>query len=224
MLRAILFDLGGTVLSERSYDIGAGYDSISKHIETNQSITTLQNDITLGQVGSSEFSVLEWIRARLSNGVADSRAELLEMDLRDSTVSLEPIDGVEEALKFLHNNSIRVAALSNATFSSTCISRELEKHNLAKYFEFVVSSADIGIRKPHSAPFELALSLFQLTSREVCYVGDSWNADIVGANSASILPIHFAEHFYEPSTQIKHYQLNGWDKFPDLWRTLSNTY
>jgi len=217
MLDAILFDLGGTVLAEKSYDLAAGYASISANMNANESLTTLQNAIALGQENNREFSVFEWIETHLDKTDNRNVTEFLEHRLWDNTVYLEPMNDVEDALKYLRNRSIRVAALSNAIFSSKCIVRELQKHNLAQYFEFVVSSADIGVRKPHRIAFAKCLDLFELSSSQVCYVGDNWIADVSGASSANILPIHFGCNANESGISLEHHQLNDWSDFDCLW-------
>jgi len=223
MLNAILFDLGGTVLAEKSYDLAAGYASISTNFDTMESLATLLNTIALGQESNREFSVLEWIETHLNKTNDQNITELLEHKLWDNTVSLEPMNGVDDVLKYLSDRSVRVAALSNAIFSSKCIVRELQKHNLAHYFEFVVSSADIGVRKPHGLAFTKSLDLFELGSSEVCYVGDNWMADVYGANSANILPIHFGCNANESSISVEHYQLNNWSDFYRLWEEISTS-
>lgn len=223
MLKAVLFDLGDTVLAEKSYDLVAGYASISAELNVNESLSDLLDAITLGQKNNQEFSVLEWIETRLDPAETVNDAELVELKLWDNTVSLEPINDVENVLKFLRDRSIRVAALSNAIFSSQCIFRELQKHNLAQYFEFVLSSADIGVRKPHRMAFEKSVDLIGLGNSEICYIGDKWTADVFGASSANILPVHFGSSVNASGVSVEHYQLDEWDDFDCLWAELSDS-
>lgn len=106
------------------------------------------------QVGTAEFQLLQWIRDNLSSDQASVTAEAIELKLWKKTVSLLPIQGVQSVLDFLVKENIRVAAISNAIFRSPCMAYELEKHGLNKYFEFILSSADHGIRKPDPKIFE----------------------------------------------------------------------
>jgi len=223
MLNAILFDLGGTVLAEKSYNLEVGYASISENLDVNESLITLQNAISLGQEGNREFSVLKWIETHLHETEKRGDAELIEYKLWENTVSLEPMDDVERVLKYLNDRSIKVAALSNAIFSSMCITRELEKHNLAQYFDFVVSSADIGVRKPDGMAFTKSLDLFEFTSSEICYIGDNWVVDVSGASSANILPIHFGCSDNKSGISVEHYQLDNWSDFDCLWAEISTS-
>lgn len=105
-------------------------------------------------MGTAEFQLLQWIRDNLSSDQASVTAEAIELKLWKKTVSLLPIQGVQSVLDFLVKENIRVAAISNAIFRSPCMAYELEKHGLNKYFEFILSSADHGIRKPDPKIFE----------------------------------------------------------------------
>ena len=221
MLQAALLDLGNTVLRERSYNLRTGFDSISQHLNPSQSIDKLIESINVTQIETTEFSVLNWIKHNIKISDNDVSTEFLEVCLWNHTVTLEPIEQVKESLEFLKDNEIRIAALSNAIFSANCIRLELEKHDLDEYFEFVISSSDIGIRKPNTAIFELALERFNLSSNRVCYIGDNWNADIIGAYSANILPIHFSRDEVISDSGFNYYNFSNWQQFTGLWKNLS---
>ena len=221
MLQAVLLDLGNTVLREHSYNLRTGFDSISQYLNPSQSIDKLIDSINVTQIETTEFSVLNWIKhnTRLSDNEVST--EFLEACLWNHTVTLEPIEQVKESLEFLKGNGVRIAALSNAIFSANCLRLELRKHNLDHYFEFVISSSDIGIRKPDIALFELALERLNLSSSSVCYIGDNWNADVVAADSANILPIHFSIDKAISDSKFSYYNFSHWRQFPDLWKNLS---
>ena len=95
---------------------------------------------------------------------------------------------------------------------------ELEGHKLDGYFEFVISSADHGIRKPDIKIFELALSALEIKPHDVWYIGDSWDADIVGATSANMTAVWFKDRFHDHDANIKHIKLRKWSDFEDVWR------
>lgn len=55
---------------------------------------------------------------------------------------------------------------------------------LEKYFEFIILSQDVGIQKPDSGIFALAIHKAGCMPNEFLYVGDSQEEDIVGARKA----------------------------------------
>ena len=52
-----------------------------------------------------------------------------------------------------------------------------------KYFDEVVESAVVGIRKPDNAIFKLGVDALKLRPEEVLVIGDSYSKDIVPAMS-----------------------------------------
>ena len=59
--------------------------------------------------------------------------------------------GVEEALSNLRRSGLRIGCLSNSVFSGPVMQSELERHQLEA--DFVLSSADITVRKFRLRPF-----------------------------------------------------------------------
>ena len=153
MTKAPLLDLGGTVLAEQSYDLVSGFYAVSDRLLPNITFADLCDAIKIGQIELSEFSVLNWIKENSLKPEEPTKACDIELALWENTVSLEPIEGVADALENLRYNGVRVGAISNAIFSSGCISRELRNHDLLRHFEFVISSADFGLRKSATTIF-----------------------------------------------------------------------
>ena len=60
---------------------------------------------------------------------------------------------------------------------------------MAPYFDEIVSSADVGYRKPNPMIFTIALERMGLAPSEVMHVGDRPDADGAGAADAGIAPV-----------------------------------
>jgi HAD superfamily hydrolase (TIGR01549 family) len=65
----------------------------------------------------------------------------------------------------------------------------LERTGLARHFEVIVCSRDLGIRKPNPRIFEHVLGELGVRPDEAVHVGDSVEADMVGASNAGLVPI-----------------------------------
>ena len=65
----------------------------------------------------------------------------------------------------------------------------LHKLGLEAFFEQVLISAELGIRKPNPAIFQLALDFFKVPASQAVMVGDTLGADILGAQNAGIFSI-----------------------------------
>jgi len=90
---------------------------------------------------------------------------------------------VPEALASLRERGLRLAVISNI------VSRRLVPHNLAAYgvahyFDPIVTSAGLGIRKPHARIFLETARLMGLPACACAYVGDTVSRDVVGARRA----------------------------------------
>jgi HAD superfamily hydrolase (TIGR01549 family) len=104
-----------------------------------------------------------------------------ELYLRAFHVKL--IEGAKEIIKNLAKQ-FRLAILSNAI--SNVARRTLLETNLDKYFEKIIISRDLGIRKPDPEIFRYTLTSLDLESIQVMHVGDSLHDDIQGATSVGI--------------------------------------
>lgn len=57
----------------------------------------------------------------------------------------------------------------------------LQRFNLPRFFDAVVVSGELGLRKPHPKIFEEALKKLDIEAVQAVFVGDSLKADIYGA-------------------------------------------
>jgi putative hydrolase of the HAD superfamily len=92
-------------------------------------------------------------------------------------------DDVRPALESLENARVRLCVVSNW---DSRLPRLLRALDLDRHFEFVLTSAEAGWRKPHRAPFDAALERLDLVAERVVHVGDSHDEDIAGARNAGI--------------------------------------
>ena len=69
------------------------------------------------------------------------------------------------------------------------VHRLLDELALRPFFDAVVVSGDVGVKKPDPAIFVPALEQTGLTTDEVLFVGDSPEDDVAGARAAGLRPI-----------------------------------
>lgn len=95
-------------------------------------------------------------------------------------------DDVLPCLKALKRGHLTLGIVSNWSPNLTDLMRGLY---LAPYFDEIVSSADVGYRKPDPMIFTIMLERLNLSPEEVLHVGDRPDADGEGAAAAGIRPI-----------------------------------
>jgi FMN phosphatase YigB (HAD superfamily) len=69
------------------------------------------------------------------------------------------------------------------------VSQLVGRFQLECFFDFVLTSAACSFRKPHPRIFEMALAHWNIPASEAIMVGDSLEADIMGAQKAGLLGV-----------------------------------
>jgi putative hydrolase of the HAD superfamily len=90
------------------------------------------------------------------------------------------------ALEAARSRGQRLVVASNWDVSLNGVLRTLE---LEPLLDGIVTSAEVGSRKPAPAIFERALALVGARADEVIHVGDSLDEDVAGARAAGIDPV-----------------------------------
>ncbi len=86
-------------------------------------------------------------------------------------------------LSALHKRGLRLAIISNA-ISRQLVRRRLADYGIAHYFDPIVTSSNLGWRKPNERIFIEAARLLGLPSLACAYVGDTVSRDVIGARRA----------------------------------------
>lgn len=72
--------------------------------------------------------------------------------------------------------------------------KKLRNSKIEGYFEHVIDSEMAGVKKPNPVIFELALNRANVVSRNALMIGDSLEADILGAKDSGFHTLHFNAH------------------------------
>lgn len=97
-------------------------------------------------------------------------------------------DGTYEILDHLYSK-YKLHIITNG-FSEVQY-KKMENSGLTKYFDKIITSEDAGVKKPNPKIFKYALQLAEASSNESVMIGDSWEADIMGALDYGIDAIFF---------------------------------
>jgi putative hydrolase of the HAD superfamily len=105
----------------------------------------------------------------------------------DDPSAWRPAPFALETLQTLKASGIRMAVVSNWHSALHSI---LDAHGVKPLFDFVLTSAEAGRKKPHREIFEHALSRLGAAAEEAAHVGDSWSDDVGGALDSGLTPIY----------------------------------
>jgi len=197
VIRAIIFDFGGT-LAEGSIDWdeyhmailrllrSEGYDvemtrlrkAIGASLERLESVRSGGRELRLEEVYSYALSML---------GICpddDMLRAIHDLFRRHFETTFYPC--VDDVLREL-SARYRLAVLSNTMSDTPRIM--LQETGLIGYFDLVVCSSDLGIRKPDPRIFQYVLDKLGVAAGEAVHVGDEVETDIAGATKAGIRAI-----------------------------------
>lgn len=207
MLKGAIFDLGGTLIHfTASWEEvrAARMNAICEALKERGVVLDL-NDMKREYVAlhdeESEYSArtLEEIefeesvtklldRLRVEVRQRPAMADLVKRSFALEVGSWVLFPGVQKMLQQVRSLGLKIGVLSNAR-SDWAIREIVERLNLTKYFDAIVTSAAVGFRKPRPEPFQRILKLLDLDASEVVMIGNSMEADIAGARPLGIRTI-----------------------------------
>lgn len=167
----------------------------------------LWNLYRLGEIRKEELIVERFLVPVREFGINDAEyAKSLSDDfLERTTRKTRLIDGSIELLDYLRPK-YRMHILSNG-FREVQF-KKIENSGLQPYFDKIILSEDAGVNKPHPDIFTYALKNTNSRRNETLMIGDSWEADIAGAQKSRIAQIWFnpadiSSDGFEPTYTVK---------------------
>jgi putative hydrolase of the HAD superfamily len=107
------------------------------------------------------------------------------------------------------------------------VQQMVDRWELRPFFETIVTSAGVGFRKPDERIFRPALNHFGVPPEQVAMVGDSLEADILGANLSGIYSIWITRRVSLPGEGVLTIQpqavIPALDLIPGLLADIENT-
>ena len=224
--KAILFDFADTIFHETKLDWDRGNLWLFNNAINLQKVTfkefnehkeKIYSDIRPKRMSSliehSWVSSIRLIFESLQMKVETNNS--IEIEYFKKVVEEYLAPGIKNTLDTIKSKNIRAGIVSNNTFCGKTLENELESHGISKYFEFVISSADYGIRKPHPFIFELARGKLGLKSNEIWFIGDNRENDYMASKNVGMIPFLYTGNTNR-SEDIKENIIHSWDELEVL--------
>ena len=199
MLKAILFDLGGTLFDQEPVPASAYHGAARKTYEFlrardcrlpafpwyfSRKCGSVVGRYLWSRVSRRDFSTFDILR-RHCRHMNLSPAELHEL----AGLWYEPIAAqttvardVVPTLSRLRDRGLSLGLVSNTFIPACILDRHLEQHGLLEFFPVRIYSSEIGHRKPYRPIFEIALKQIGAQARQAMFVGDRVRNDVWGAS------------------------------------------
>ncbi|MFY9717863.1 MAG: HAD family hydrolase [Thermoplasmata archaeon] len=193
-IRAVLFDLGGTLVDERDY---GGWVDLARRVYLDLDADTLSHfyaevvrefDANPPALEREAAQVEFWreVLKRSSGREVDSRVATQYLALlREAEPPVRLFSDVRRCLDQLRSEHRTLAIVSNST-SEASVRRILDRVGVLEYFERVVSSGTEGVAKPAAEIFRRAIERLGVRPEEALFVGDLPATDARGANAAGL--------------------------------------
>jgi putative hydrolase of the HAD superfamily len=193
--KAIFFDLGETLVTQNIEDnlvTMKALEKISKILPGDKSSTELFSIYKQGYKINEAFRtrhhveipIQAWMVQLLRRALGDEPDDSLVQEAIKIIVSARAENAVifpdsEPLLEKLSRQRTKLGVVSNVSSHDVAV-EILRKVGLLEYFDKVVTSAFVGIRKPDPGIFLYSLMQFKLQPREAVIVGDSESHDVWG--------------------------------------------
>ncbi len=213
-IRAVLFDLGNTLVSyyqptdfmpilRRSLDaclLTLGHTPLSREAQTELVHQALE--LNQERADLAVWPLEERLRVLFRHYTPEPTIDTALAE-RLSQAFLQPIFATAvvspdalPVLLGLKRRGVKTAIVSNTPWGSSgrVWRAELARHELLAAVDAIVFCRDVGWRKPHPSPFRRALEMLGVSAKEAAFVGDDPVWDIEGADGAGLLPILLGAH------------------------------
>lgn len=97
-------------------------------------------------------------------------------------------DDVVDTLRYLRASGLQIGALTDVAYGMDNSFSLQDIALIHNYFDAVLTSVDVGFRKPNAAGYLALLKAFGASPSQMIYVGDE-QKDIVGANALGIVSV-----------------------------------
>lgn len=199
IIRGILFDIGDTILSAEKLQQRALKETVNRlaeepwmldpeefvrayqaadqepHFDELPDLNHLYSD---PRIITRTFQMLSW---PFTSEIVDSFLRAYRHELRSN---IRPDKSLKEVFDKLKEQGAKLGIVSNGTTREQI--DQLMLMQIREYFEPILISEEVGIRKPDPRILLLASDRWQVPPREILVVGDRGDWEIVGAHRAGM--------------------------------------
>lgn len=200
MIKAVLFDLDGTLINTNKLVINSFKHTFNVHLQKEvpeeEIIKTFGEPLsdTLKRYDPNNFQELIKTFQEYNSKMHDSLAE--------------EFDGIQDGLYSLKNKGLLLGVVTSKR--RVMAERGLKLFNMYDCMDVIVTPEDTKIHKPNPEPIYKACKLLNIVPQEVIMVGDSNNDILCGKNAGAVtclvsytaLPIKYVLE-YKPDFVIK---------------------
>ncbi|NES78634.1 MULTISPECIES: HAD family phosphatase [Okeania] len=194
MLKAILFDLDGTIVNTDPLHF-----QVWKEILNNYGIVIDHNSYKEKISGGTNPTILKKLLPHLSTTEVEELADYKEAKFREMATNLEPMTGLLEFIAWVKKQKLQKAVVTNAPPENAEFM--LDVLQLTDTFPLVILGGVMTVAKPDPAPYKLCLEKLEISPEEAIVFEDS-RSGIKSAVGAGIYTVGVAST-HEPESLLE---------------------
>ena len=189
MIKAVVFDLDDTLISEKEY-IRSGFKVVAKKI-------AVENNLNENNVYKLMYETFNEDSKNVFNRVLDKLGIQYEIDYikelincyREHMPDIKLYDDAKYIIETLYQKGIKLGMITDGY--KVTQRNKLKVLDISDYFEYIVVTDELGREfwKPHKKSYEIMKEKLGFDYDEMVYVGDNVDKDFVTANKLGIRTI-----------------------------------
>jgi FMN phosphatase YigB (HAD superfamily) len=221
--KAIFFDLGETLVTQNIEDNMVTKNALAeirpilpKRVSPERFFGLYREGYKINETIRSrhhvEIPIQIWMRQLLERVIEDKPSDELvskaiKIIVRARAANAVAFDDADSTLRKLSKRDVRLGIISNVS-SHEVATGILDNVKLTKYFDQLITSASVGIRKPDPGIFRYALMQFKVRPEEAAIVGDSEIHDIGGGYVAGLETV-LVDRRHRVEKSLANYRFNS---------------
>lgn len=190
MIKAVVFDLDDTLISEKEYII-SGFKIVSKKIAKD-------NKLNEDEVFNKALELFEISSKEVFNRILDefeikySKEYILKLIkyYREHKPNIEFFEDVIPTINKLKKAGYKLGIITDG-YKETQLAK-LEALNCRNLFDEIIITDELGREfwKPHEKPYKMMAKKLDINLNEMIYIGDNVNKDFVTANKLGVITVY----------------------------------
>ena len=182
MIKAVVFDLDDTLISEKEY-VRSGFRQVACKIATENNLNEdIVYELMLDTFNEDSKNVFNTVLDKLDIEYKIEDIKELINYYRGHMPNIKLYDDAKHILDVLKNKGIKLGMITDGYKITQ--RNKLEVLGIGEYFEHIVVTDELGREfwKPHKKPYEIIKDKLGLEYENMVYVGDNILKDFITAN------------------------------------------
>ena len=107
--------------------------------------------------------------------------------------NVHPFPETAPTLRLLKDAGLRMGVVTNRPMSAVQLRANFNDVGLPDVFEVIITSLDIGFRKPHHSIFQAALVSLEIHAKDTAFVGDKLELDVLPPVAMGMKAVHLTD-------------------------------